>query len=163
MKAYHTFCKVLNRALEYISMALLALMIVSLIIQVFTRFVLNNPASWTEAVARYSFIWVIMLGCSMCVSNGSHAAVTLLNDHLHGKVKNIHKIIIELFIVAFAAVLFCQATALIPKTGRSMIPVLNIPMSCIYTALPVGMAGTILNCIDHILQILAGGEKEANA
>ena len=162
MKAFHKFCGLVNRILEILGMILLAVMIVSLFIQVFTRFVLNNPASWTEAVARYAFIWVIMLGCNMCVANGSHATVSLLNYSLKGNVKKAHKVIIELFVILCACVLIRQAIALIPKTGRSIIPVLKIPMSYIYLALPVGMVGTILNSVDHILQILFTEEGEAS-
>lgn len=163
MKIYHQFCKAINKVLEVLAMALLAVMVLSLVLQVLTRFVLNNPASWTEAVARYAFIWVIMMGCSMCVSNGSHATVTLLNDHLHGGVKKAHQIIIELFVIACAAVLLKEALTLIPKTQRSIIPVLNIPMSWIYAALPVGMAGTIVNSIDHILTIVFQKEEGEKA
>ena len=54
-------------------------------------------------------------------------------------------------VIACAATLMYQAFQLIPKTGKSIIPVLKIPMSYIYAALPVGMAGTILNCVDRIL------------
>lgn len=163
MKAFHKFCGIVNRILEIVAVVLLTCMIVSLVLQVFTRFVLNNPASWTEAVARYAFIWVIMLGCSMCVANGSHATVSLLNDSLHGNIKKVHKVIIELFVIACAATLMYQAFQLIPKTGKSIIPVLKIPMSYIYAALPVGMAGTILNCVDRILFTIFEEKEEKQA
>lgn len=163
MKAYHKFCGIVNRILEMAAMVLLTVMIVSLVLQVFTRFVLNNPASWTEAVARYAFIWVIMLGCNMCVANGSHATVSLLNDSLHGNIKKVHRVVIEVFVIACAATLMYQAFRLIPKTGRSIIPVLKIPMSYIYVALPVGMGGTILNCVDRILMTIFEEKEEGQA
>ena len=49
-----------------------------------------------------------MLGASICVSSDSHAAVTILNDHLKGRMKGGHKISVDILILACAVLLFIQ-------------------------------------------------------
>ena len=65
----------LDRALEHVLVALLALMTVNVVWQVFSRFVLRSPSNFTDELARYLFIWLglravdvsnVMLVCPNC-------------------------------------------------------------------------------------------------
>lgn len=63
--------KKLNQAVDAVYMSISILLLIILVIasalQVFTRYVLNNSLVGTEEVARYCFIWMSMLGGSVCV------------------------------------------------------------------------------------------------
>src|SRR4051795_8736220 len=50
--------------------------------QFFTRYALNDSASWTEEIARYLLIFVVFLGASMCVRLDHHIQVDLLYRYL---------------------------------------------------------------------------------
>ena len=66
--------------------------------QVFFRFILNNSLSWSEELARYCFIWMHMLGASLLIEGSGHATVTAILDLMHGTLRKIVDIIIELVI-----------------------------------------------------------------
>ena len=80
-----------NKYIDKIIFTLIAIsfiiLILSCVLQVFTRFVLNNSLSWTEELSRYTFIWSNFLGAIFCTKKGTHAVVTIITDSLEKKKK----------------------------------------------------------------------------
>ena len=80
-----------NKYIDKIIFTLIAIsfiiLILSCVLQVFTRFVLNNSLSWTEELSRYTFIWSNFLGAISCTKKGTHAVVTIITDSLEKKKK----------------------------------------------------------------------------
>jgi TRAP-type transport system small permease protein len=67
------------RALRVVVTALLALMIVPVTLQIFSRYTGLIPRYiWTEEAARFCFIWIIMLGAMIAVREGTHFEVDVL-------------------------------------------------------------------------------------
>lgn len=65
----------LNRAEEYLGVALLAMLGVILTVQVVLRFGWGLGYSWMEEVARMLFIWVIFLGAVVAMRRNLHIRV----------------------------------------------------------------------------------------
>jgi TRAP-type C4-dicarboxylate transport system permease small subunit len=65
----------LDRAEEYIAVALLIALGVMLSAQVFMRFVLGLGYSWMEEIIRMLFIWVIFLGAAAAMRRNLHIRV----------------------------------------------------------------------------------------
>lgn len=86
----------MNAAVEKVLNIMVAvsftILIAACVLQVFTRFVLNNSLSWTEELARYAFIWSNLLGAAICTQKSSHATVTAITDALPKKVQTVLKI-----------------------------------------------------------------------
>ena len=144
-------CILINKIYEAGALLLMVAMTIALALQVFTRYVLGTSMAGTEEFARYAFIWVIMLGASICTQTGSHATVTLVNDNLHGKIKQVHKILIELLVLLTCITLVRYGFTMIAVSSKSHTPTLGIPTCVIYAALPVGCFGMIVGCISNIL------------
>ena len=53
--------KVIDKILEAASILILGIMTILVVYQVVTRYVFNNPSSWSEAIVTYGFIWLAML------------------------------------------------------------------------------------------------------
>lgn len=99
----------MNAAVEKVLNIMVAvsftILIAACVLQVFTRFVLNNSLSWTEELARYAFIWSNLLGAAICTQKSSHATVTAITDALPKKVQTVLKIAVNLIIILVAYVL----------------------------------------------------------
>ncbi len=52
----------INRGLRLLLTLFMAVMIIAVVWQVFTRFVLNDPANFTDELSRYLLIWIGVLG-----------------------------------------------------------------------------------------------------
>ncbi len=154
------FCDSINKLYEALALLLLVAMTLSLALQVFTRYILGASMAGTEEFARYAFIWVIMLGASICTQNGGHATVTILNDQLSGALKGIHQIVIELLVLLACLVLLRYGFTMIMISSKSHTPTLGIPTSMVYGALPAGCVGMISGTISNILARIAAGKEE---
>lgn len=155
MKAFRKFVDVVNTISLYVSVVLLLAVLVSSVLQVFTRTVLNDAMVGTEEVARYSFIWVSFLGSSLAISKiGTHPTVDILNNALKGKAKYGHLIFTHIVMMLFGFVLLIHGGRLVTMVLEQLSPTLRIPMSAVYGACPVGGVGIILNSIAKIFEMI---------
>jgi TRAP-type C4-dicarboxylate transport system permease small subunit len=65
----------LDRAEEYVAVALFVVLGALLSAQVFMRFVLGLGYSWMEEICRMLFIWVIFIGAAAAMRRGMHIRV----------------------------------------------------------------------------------------
>lgn len=76
-----TFNKIstsIEKIVDYVVIIAFILLVISCVTQVFTRYVLNNSLPWTEELARYSFMYVNILGAVICVRRKTNARVTAI-------------------------------------------------------------------------------------
>lgn len=93
---------VLDRLLGAAICVLMAAMVFNVLWQVFTRFVLRQPSSFTEEAARYLMIWVGLLGSAYATGQKSHLALDLITARLQGGRKRLSEIAIHTCVLLFA-------------------------------------------------------------
>ena len=76
MKLRSQIDSVLEKALVFI----MSLMVVNVLWQVFSRYLLANPSSFTDELARYLMIWVGVLGAAYVAGKGNHVAITYFSE-----------------------------------------------------------------------------------
>ena len=65
-----------SRALSALAVTMLAILIIPVSMQIFSRFTHLIPHYiWTEELARFLFVWTIMIGATLGVREGSHLVV----------------------------------------------------------------------------------------
>jgi TRAP-type C4-dicarboxylate transport system permease small subunit len=132
--------RVVDRALEWLLVAFMWLMVVNVLWQVATRFLLRNPSSFTEEIARYMLVWVGVLGGAYAVGKRIHLAIDLLPSKLEGRRKALLELFIEACIFVFAAlVLVFGGSGLVWLTldlGQTS-AALQVPLGIVYLVLPL--------------------------
>lgn len=73
-----------DRVLGFLLVGIMAAMVVNVVWQVFTRFVLGAPSSYTEELARFLLIWVSLLGGAYAAGQRMHLAIDILTARLVG-------------------------------------------------------------------------------
>ncbi len=142
----------LNTLFENLAIVCLVVVIIAMVVQVFTRYVMNASMTGTEELGRFFFIWATMLGASLCIPVGGHAVVNLLNDSLHGKIKQRHLAVIDVCIMVMAVLLLIQGGKMVAVTTRQLSPILRVPMCYIYLAIPFGSAGILINALNNFFK-----------
>ena len=54
----------LRRRAENVAVALLSVMFATFIVQIFARYVLNNPVGWSEEVIITTWLWTVLWGAA---------------------------------------------------------------------------------------------------
>ena len=91
-----------DKLLRWVLIVLMGTNVINVLWQVFTRFILRNPSSYTEELARYLLIWVGLMGASYAVSKRMHLAIDVLTQRLAGKMKHLSELFIQFCIFFFA-------------------------------------------------------------
>ena len=98
----HKLKEIVDKALAWVVIVVMAVLVIDVLWQVFTRFILRDPSSFTEELARYLMIWVGLLGAAYAAGKRMHLAVDLLPTKLTGRRKQYLGLVIEGFTLLFA-------------------------------------------------------------
>jgi len=136
MKFRNKVDKILGATLALI----MGIMVINVLWQVFTRFVIGTPSSFTDELARYLMIWVGVLGAAYISGRRMHVAIDLLPAKLNkeGQVKL--KIFINCIIILFClSALVGGGLRLVYITFNlgQYSPALQIPLSIVYLVIPI--------------------------
>ena len=137
-----TLNALIYRVLQFLLTALLALMLIPVTLQIFSRFVDFIPRYiWTEEAARFCLIWLIMLGATIAVRDGTHFDVDVLPAPTTARGKAVSRIIIHvaMLLVALIFIAFGWRFALFGWEQNSEMTGIN--MLSIHAAWP--LAGVI--------------------
>ena len=93
------------RFLKMVLTLLMGLMLVPVILQIVSRYFDMIPRFiWTEEVARFCFVWIIMIGSMIAVRDGAHFDVDLLPHPRSSKGKAVFQLIVHLAMSLMALV-----------------------------------------------------------
>lgn len=126
------------RLLQILLTALMGLLIVPVTLQIFSRYTGLIPRYiWTEEVARFCFMWIVMLGAMIAVRDGSHFVVDVLPRFRSTAVEVGLRIFVNLAI-ALVALIFVGYGYGFAKLGAMQTSELSgLPMLAIYIAWPL--------------------------
>ena len=128
----------LDKLLEMICSAIFVVMIATVLYQIFTRTVLNNPNTMTEEFVRFGLVWLSMLATAYVVGKRSHLAVTILSDNLNAKNKRMLEIIVQVLFLVFAAVIMVYGGwKAMSVTMGQISPSLSLSMGYVYLSVPI--------------------------
>ncbi|WP_106475691.1 TRAP transporter small permease [Phytohalomonas tamaricis] len=146
-----------------ITVVVMIALVICVVWQVFSRYVLNDPSTVTGELARFLMIWVGLLGAAYTVGLQRHLAIDLLAEMLKGRAKVALNLIINLLITAFAALVIVKGGIdLVDKVLASgqLSPELRIPMGYVYIVIPVSgvvmMFYSALFCVDLAIGLFTG-------
>jgi TRAP-type C4-dicarboxylate transport system permease small subunit len=119
---------------------LMGLLVVDVLWQVFTRFVLQSPSRFTDELARYLLVWVGVLGAAYALGQRLHLAIDLLPSRLTGRGRHVLGLVIETAVLVFAVAVMIVGgirlvglTLLLRQTSAAM----QIPLGYVYAVIPL--------------------------
>ena len=122
---------------------LMGLAVVNVLWQVFTRFVIGNPSSFTDELSRYLLIWVGLFGAAYASGKRAHLAIDLLRTKLRGRAVHWHGIfvgtVVSLFALSVMVIGGSQLVSLSFLLGQTS-AALGVPLGVVYLALPASGA-----------------------
>ena len=133
--------------------------------QVLTRYVLQNPSTWSEELVGYLFAWMSLLGASLITSERGHMNIPTIVERFSVNTQKILNCLGELIAFLFSAIILVFGGVQIASLAMGqMTSSLGVPIGIFYIVLPLcgvlNMIYTILNMI-YILHGKTEKKEEA--
>jgi TRAP-type C4-dicarboxylate transport system permease small subunit len=142
---------------------ILAGMIAVLAWQVFSRYALNAPSTFSEEILRYGMIWSSFLGAALACSRGTHMAVDLVREASKGWVRRALTILVPVsFLVFSVSVLILGGLQAVEIAGGQRSAVLQIPINWVYAAMPVGGSLLAIYSLLNLAERIINRREEAD-
>lgn len=100
--------------------------------QFFTRYALNDSASWTEEIARYLLICVAFVGAAVGVRKNNHIQVDFLYRYMPHALGRVMSTLVDLVRIAFLGYCVWLTYLLMGKIGSSRMSIVDLPMGLVY-------------------------------
>ena len=143
--------------LEIVCSILLTVMVTTIFIQVLARYVFLASTPWSEEIAVYCFIWVVLLGTSLGVRSHSHLVADVLPDNLPGAVEKA-VVALSLSLVTIVAVVFLWYGAEYARLGITRLSFsMGFPMVYIYAGMPIAGAAMLLFLVERFHLLFTDG------
>lgn len=149
--------KTLNMILDILAGGSFIFMTLLTCWQVFTRYILGSPSSWSEELVSYLFAWMALLGASLVVGERGHMNIPLLVEKSGPPVRKALGIFAEVVAAVFAAVILVYGGVQITNLAMGqMTSSLGVAIGVFYVVLPLSGVLNIIYCIINIIEILSG-------
>jgi TRAP-type C4-dicarboxylate transport system permease small subunit len=108
--------------------------------QFFTRYALNDSASWTEEIARYLLIATVFVGAAINVRKNNHIQVDFFYRFLPRVVSRGLSTIVDAMRIAFLAYCVWLTYLLMTKIGSQRMAIIDWPIGILYGFVIAGFA-----------------------
>ncbi|MBX3655356.1 MAG: TRAP transporter small permease [Ramlibacter sp.] len=120
--------------------------------QIIMRFVLEQPAEWTEVLIRFSLIWMVFMGVPTAFRQGAMVSVDVLYRWSPPRFRRVLDGVVCVAALALIGVIFWWGWDYAVR-GRvqTMIGLESVSMFWAYLAMPVGAVFSALGIVGNLL------------
>jgi len=115
--------------------------------QFFTRYVLNNSASWTEEIARYLLIAVVFTGATIGVAKNNHIQVDFFYKFMPKWLSKWMNHLVDIMRIAFFGAATVLTGQMMEKLGTYKMTIIDLPMNLVYGVVMAGFAAMFFRAI----------------
>ena len=120
--------------------------------QIVTRFVLEQPAEWTEVLIRFSLIWMVFLAIPSAFRQGAMVSVDVLYRWSPPRIRRVLDHVVALAALALIGVIIWWGWDYAQRGGvQSMAGLESISMFWAYVAMPVGGVFSAIGIIGNLI------------
>src|SRR5688572_19790630 len=152
--------EVINRVIGHAASAFLVVAAVAAFFQVITRFIFEQPSTWSEALTRTCLIWMVFLGITIAFRHGALVAIDLAYRAASGRLRTMLQGFITLGSVTLLGVILWFGIQMTWRVRFQTLAGLEVPIAWAYAALPVGAFFSLLAVIAHYFDHRTVGLEE---
>ncbi|WP_319563157.1 TRAP transporter small permease [Marispirochaeta sp.] len=156
----YTIKSVLDKTVDTVVIILMAMIVIVVSIQVFSRYVLNNPLTWSEELARYLFVWIVFTASVVVFRENRHMSVDFFVSLFPDSIRKKFDFTVNLITTVFLIVMIYASPEILTVTMRQLSPTLNIPMAAIYLAFPAALFLMLVELVFRVLCYITNSMHE---
>lgn len=148
--------KIIDKGLEYFLIFLMSFLVIDVLWQVTSRYILTSPSSVTDELAGFLLIWVGLLGAVYVFGCNQHLAIDLLLQRVSPSVARMLQLFIFGVVFLFAVFVLIGGGSWLVYT-RFYLSVtsasLQVNLGYVYSVLPLSGVLTAYYAIDNSLNL----------
>lgn len=140
MEIMEKISRFLNKIIEILLYLLMIILVSVTFLQVFCRFVLKTPISWSQEVVKTCFVWIIFLGAAIAVREQTHLSMDIVVPHLRGAAQKIVRAGIYVISLVCAFFMLYGGIEYSIQCLHKKMMTLPLPADVQYIAMPIAAA-----------------------
>lgn len=149
--------KILDKVLNVLAGVSFIAMVLLTCWQVFTRYILDNPSSWSEELVGYLFAWMSLFGACLVTGERGHMNIPLLLEKVKPGMQKLLGIFSEVIACIFAIVILVYGGVQISSLAMGqMTSSLGVAIGVFYVVMPVCGVLIALYTLINIVEIAQG-------
>lgn len=157
-----TMRKTIDKILEWVLVLLMSVLVLDVLWQVTSRYIMNSPSSYTDELAGYLLIWVGLLGAAYVAGKREHLAIDLLIQRSSPERRFKLEMIISVVVILFALSVMVVGGSWLVYT-RFFLTVksaaLGMPLGAVYLVLPISGVLIAYFDIDYMYNTVKANRK----
>lgn len=158
-----TIRKKIEKGLEWALIVLMSILVIDVLWQVASRYIMNSPSNFTDELASYLLIWVGLLGAAYVAGRREHLAIDLLYQKSSPERRFKLDIIISVLIISFAVSVLVIGGTWLAYT-RFYLSVksaaMGLPLGVVYLVLPISGSLITYFDIDFMINLIKENRKK---
>ena len=151
-KAFLSFERASTGAATAVACAMLVTAAALGVFQIFTRFVIERPAEWTEVMIRFSLIWMVFMGIPAAFRQGAMVSVDVLYRWSPPGIRRVLDFVVAIAALTLIAVIIWWGWDYANRGKvQSMIGLEDVSMFWAYLAMPVGGLFAVVGILGNLL------------
>jgi len=146
----------IDKGLEFFLVFIMSILVIDVLWQVTSRYILSSPSSFTDELAGYLLIWVGLFGAAYVTGKNEHLSIDLLIQKSNPSNKKKLEIIINICILLFSLFVLVIGGSWLVYT-RFLLDVksaaLQLPLGYVYIVLPITGFLICYYSIDNMIQM----------
>ncbi len=149
--------EILDKILANLVVFIMGILVIDVVWNVISRYLLNNPSSFSVELANFLLIWIGLFGAAYATGQKEHIAIELFPQWLAKKdpikKRKLDHIINSLIAIFALLVLVIGGSRLVYIVSKmeQISSTLGIPMGIVYMVLPISGLLIIFYCIHEII------------
>ena len=142
------------RLLQILITLLMFVLIIPVSMQIFSRYTggLIPRYIWTEEIARFCFIWIVMIGAMIAVRDGTHFDVDVLPHAVSPKVEGAFCLFVHFAMLVASAIFLIYGWRFARFGALQYSEIAGLPMLTIYVAWPLAGATMALFLLEKFIE-----------
>ncbi|GEA06534.1 C4-dicarboxylate ABC transporter permease [Alteromonas sp. KUL42] len=159
-----TIIRTIDKALAGTLIFAMVSILLTVIWQVVSRYVLKDPASVTEELSRFILIWIGILGAAYAYRQNAHLGFNLVVERQSAAVKRVLLTLVEVIVIVFCVLVMLfggSELVLLTLELEQISAALGIKMGFIYSVLPISGTLIIAYALVNIVTLWRHSDEEA--
>ena len=141
---------------KYLGLTLIGAMTLVILYQVFMRYVLNDPPTWSEEMSRFMMVWMTFLVAPIAYRRGMNVAIETLSRFLVGRPRAALQLVLNALILYFMIEYAQEGIGLAERGLKAKAFTIDVKLFWFYLIVPTGFSLLAAVSVENILRAVKG-------